>query len=169
MNDVANWSQAYARAQALAGNERQREAVYYFINAIHQAPGELELIRAFAEATVAMANRAAEAGDRAEAVRQLDWLEGFLKERVAFVDVPTIPEILQMASRARDRRDFMLSETSQPEAPPHHGEIWQHLASGGAYPIEGRTTDELSAQAEVLLEVREYAIGVRGARRRITL
>jgi hypothetical protein len=162
VNDVASWSQAYTRAQALTANGRQREAVYYFINAIGRAPGELELIRSFAQATVAMASQAAEAGDRTEAVRQLDWLEAFLKERVAFVEVPAIPDILQMASYARDRRDFILSGTPRPEGPARFAEIWQTLTQGSVHPIEGRSTAELSAHADTLAEVRDYVVGVQG-------
>lgn len=93
-----NWKKAYKIANDLSEQNKYKEASYYFINALAKAPGEIQIIKNYADTLFKLVTVSHCQGDIEEAFRQFEWLEMFLMDRLTFVRTEDVPQIIDLAS-----------------------------------------------------------------------
>ncbi len=100
---IASRDEAYASALSLRDQGRLEEATFYFINALARAPGSVNIIAEYAATVREMARQS----DAAEAARKLEWVEAFVRERIAHVDPQEIPSLLTLAAAVNGQRESL--------------------------------------------------------------
>ena len=96
---------SHSRAVDLARAGDLKGADPWFLNAIARNPGDLAVLRDFADCVVAAADAQSQLTGTDSARAQLGWLVSFLNERVAAVEPDDMEELLGLIEKVRTLRD----------------------------------------------------------------
>ena len=164
MNDMMDQAQsaqsALAQARELSSAGRHREAVYYYTNALTHAPGDVDIVQAYASAVldaIEVSVSAEEGGY--EASQQLEWLEAFLVDQTAHVPSEHIPSLVERISEVQQRR-AELAKAIPADVDPEVDELarkLRKLADGKMKFTVPKMLESLREQTEALTELRQYA------------
>lgn len=100
----SDWRPSYDRARTLMTDRRLDLAGYYLLHALARAPGEMMVIRAVADCARDDAQALAQTQRIDEALRRLDWADGFLLERLPFVALTEVDVLLEISAVVRRER-----------------------------------------------------------------
>src|SRR5690349_2111326 len=126
------WRPSYDRARSLLADRSFEPAGYYLLHALARAPGEMTVIRSLVDAAREQAREMLRAERAEDALRRLEWAEGFVMERVPFVGLDDLTALLELAEGVRRERASVAPAADVDEAPDP--EVLQDLRSlrGGA-------------------------------------
>ncbi len=151
---------ALTQARTLSSNGRHREAVYYFTNALTHAPGDVEIVKAYASAVMDSIEVAASAtGGGYEVTQQLDWIEAFLIDQTAHVPSEYIPSLVKRITKVQQRR-AELAKAITVQIDPEVEELTcqlRELVDGKMTLTIPTTIEALREQTDKLTDLRQYA------------
>ena len=166
MSTVNDWEEAYLRASELCAKGELTLATSYYINAVAKAPGNIDVIKGFVNAVVDLAGQAVVAGDRGAALRHLDWVDTFLRERTAHVCADDVEVLLSIRAEASTARMRLVEEGEDSDDEVSHVAALWEIAYEGALESEATgAVGSLVARLEELEAARDYGLGLGGGQK----
>ena len=115
MNNSESWKKSYAKAKEFIEKQQWKDSTYYLINALARMPGHIEMINDYVFIIREIVKKYQQNSELAEALQQLEWLEVFLHERIAYVEPEDLDSLLGLLTSIERQKISFLTEIEEPE------------------------------------------------------